>query len=105
MANFMALTARDRVISRPEYHSRVVIYVSDLSHFSIAKCTRVLGFAEKQVRQVAGFQPSTLASLIRDDWASGLIPMVAVATLGSSTSTGSNDPISEAADVAAENNI
>jgi glutamate/tyrosine decarboxylase-like PLP-dependent enzyme len=105
MANLMAMTAaRDKAISRPEDHHRAIIYVSDASHFSIAKTARILGFSGKQIRQISGLQPDSLADSIRDDRALGLIPMVVVATLGS-TPTGSIDPLSEVAEVAAKSDV
>jgi glutamate/tyrosine decarboxylase-like PLP-dependent enzyme len=75
MANLMALAAaRGQVVSGPQDHHQAVIYVSEKSHFSIAKTARVLGFSEKQIRNVPNFQPECLASLVRDDRALGLIP-------------------------------
>ncbi|CAG7938700.1 unnamed protein product [Penicillium olsonii] len=105
MANFMALTAaRDKFIHKTEDHYRAVIYVSEHSHFSIAKAARILGFGQHQVCQIPGHKPQELASSILKDRAAGRIPMALVATLGS-TLTGSIDPIPEIASVTSESDV
>ena len=76
---------------------RVVAYVSDQTHSSIARAARALGFRPEQVRVLPTdgryrLQPETLAAAMDADAAAGLQPLFAAAAAGS-TNTGAVDDL------------
>lgn len=97
MANLTALAlARDRVLPSGKENIGVA-YLSDQTHYSVAKALRILGFKKHQIRIIQSndnFQMDTsaLESTIQSDRASGVIPFVVVGTSGT-TNTGSVDPL------------
>ena len=83
---------------------RLVLYVSDQSHSSIARAARQLGFRQDQVRVLATdeayrLQPADLAAAMDKDLSAGKQPLL-VAALAGSTNTAAIDPLAELADVA-----
>ncbi|KAG9252378.1 pyridoxal phosphate-dependent transferase [Emericellopsis atlantica] len=103
MANLMGIVlARDRCVPHGE-EQRAVAYLSDQTHYSVAKALRLLGFKSDRVRKlpsdesfrmdVGGLQQAT-----RDDRASGLMPFLVVGSCGT-TNTGAVDPLKRIADV------
>ena len=83
----------------------LVGYVSDMSHSSIPRAARALGFRPEQLRVVPtgpDFRIDTevLAALLDADVERGLRPLFVVANAGA-TSTGAIDPSPEVADVCA----
>jgi aromatic-L-amino-acid decarboxylase len=82
-----------------------VVYTSERAHHSVAKAARIAGIAADRVRAV-GVDPrqrldsGALGRAVAADAASGLRPMLVVATAGT-TDTGAIDPLAPCADVAA----
>jgi glutamate/tyrosine decarboxylase-like PLP-dependent enzyme len=82
---------------------RVVAYVSDQTHSSIARAARALGFRPEQVRVLPTdgryrVEPETLAAAMDADAAAGLQPLFAAAAAGS-TNTGAVDHLAGLAEV------
>src|SRR5207244_544136 len=85
---------------------RVVAYMSDQAHSSMARAARILGFRPEQVRilpsdERARLSPGILRHAVEADMRAGLQPLFVAAAAGS-TSTGAIDPLGELADVCAE---
>jgi glutamate/tyrosine decarboxylase-like PLP-dependent enzyme len=83
---------------------RLVLYVSDQSHSSIARAARQLGFRQDQVRVLATdeayrLRPADLATAMDTDLAAGKQPLL-VSALAGSTNTAAIDPLAELAHVA-----
>jgi aromatic-L-amino-acid decarboxylase len=101
-ANLNALAcARETRVARMD--DRLVVYVADQAHSSLARAARVLGFRPHQVRVLptdADFrlQPATVAEAIDADARAGLTPLF-VSASGGATNTGAVDPLRELADV------
>jgi aromatic-L-amino-acid decarboxylase len=81
----------------------LTVYASDQAHSSIDKSAIVLGIGQENVRRIASdgdFRMSVpaLAEAIAADRAAGKLPMVVVATVGT-TSTTSVDPVPAIADL------
>jgi glutamate/tyrosine decarboxylase-like PLP-dependent enzyme len=88
---------------------RLVVYVSDQAHSSIARGARVLGFRPDQVRVLPTgpdltLRPETLASAVRADLEARRRPLAVCATAGT-TNSGAVDPLPELADVASEHGL
>ena len=86
-----------------------VIYTSEMAHSSVDRGVRILGFRGDQVRKLPvddafRLDVSALREAVAEDAAAGRVPFCVVATAGD-TSTGSVDPLSEVADVCAENEL
>ncbi|PWY96725.1 pyridoxal-dependent decarboxylase [Aspergillus sclerotioniger CBS 115572] len=102
------IVARDQLVE-DDMRTKAVAYLSDETHFCVAKGLRITGLLEHQIRTVpcnAKFQmdPDNLRSTIAQDIKDGLKPYVVVATCGT-TSTGSIDPMDTIADIAKEHNM
>ncbi|PWY85054.1 pyridoxal-dependent decarboxylase, partial [Aspergillus heteromorphus CBS 117.55] len=100
--------ARDQLL-KEDMRQKGVAYVTDDTHFCIAKALRVTGLLDHQIRTVphnSKFQMSTdhLRRAITEDIQYGLKPYLVVATSGT-TSTGSVDPLNEIADIACEHKM
>ena len=97
------LDARDRGLAgRPEL-GRLRAYASAEAHSSIEKAAIVAGIGRDGVRRIPvdpayRMIPAALAAAIREDRASGGVPVCVVATLGT-TSTTSIDPVAEIATI------
>jgi aromatic-L-amino-acid decarboxylase len=81
----------------------VRVYCSEHAHSSVDKAVILLGMGHEALRKIpadAAFRmrPELLAAAIADDRAAGLVPIAAIATVGS-TSTTSIDPVEEIAAV------
>ncbi len=117
MANFAALGAarsakaganvvRDGVAAAGR---RMCLYVSEESHFSMAKAAGMLGLGESNVRAVKTDERlhidlADLERLVAADLAAGHLPFCVVANAGT-TATGAFDPLAEVADFAHRHNL
>jgi glutamate/tyrosine decarboxylase-like PLP-dependent enzyme len=100
--------ARDHLLKTDMRH-RGVAYISDQSHFSVAKALRIIGCTGDQIRVVPSDSDcrvslADLRSTILRDVEKGLRPFLVVATCGT-TSTGAVDPINELADIAKDHQM
>jgi aromatic-L-amino-acid/L-tryptophan decarboxylase len=101
-ANMTALACARETLAG-EMSDRVVAYVSDQAHSSMARTARLLGFAPHQLRVLPAdarfrMRPDVLAEAIDADVAAGLRPLFVSATAGA-TNTGAVDPLPELAQV------
>jgi len=99
-ANMTALACAREALVGP-MSDRVVAYVSDQAHSSLARSARVLGFRPDQVRVLPSdddyrLRPETLAGAMDADLKAGRKPLFAVASAGA-TNTGAVDPLGELA--------
>jgi len=117
MANFAGLAAarsakagvdvvRDGVAAAGR---RMCVYVSEESHYSVAKAARMLGLGESNVRVVKTdaclhIDLDDLARLVAEDRAAGYLPFCVVANAGT-TATGAFDPLAQVADCARRNDL
>lgn len=105
IANLIAVvTARDAAGVHPEEWSKVVIYGSEHMHHCIHKALRIAGLGHSIWRMVPlddeyRIRPQALQDMIRDDHASGLKPIMIIASAGT-TDTGAIDPLNEIASIA-----
>ena len=88
---------------------RMIVYVSEESHYSVEKAAGMLGLGERNVRavKVDDRQRIDLADLerwIADDRAAGHLPFCVVANAGT-TATGAVDPITAVAECARRHNL
>ncbi|MFJ7944209.1 pyridoxal phosphate-dependent decarboxylase family protein [Streptomyces sp. NPDC096354] len=95
------LLAREEAKSRPEYFTRLRIFTSDCSHFSVQKSAKLLGLGPDSVVSVPvdqnkRMQTVALARALEQCVAQGDVPMAVVATAGT-TDFGSIDPLPEIA--------
>ena len=102
MANFTALAAARQ--TKGELSSRLRIYASNETHFSIAKAATLLGIGRENVRDVAvdeSFRIRTddLVAQIITDLKSGHIPFCVIANAGT-VNTGAIDPLAEIREIA-----
>ncbi|KAF4456352.1 hypothetical protein F53441_1511 [Fusarium austroafricanum] len=103
MANLMGIVlARDRVVPRGET-SKAVAYLSDQTHYSVAKALRLLGFDKEQIRRLPAdedfrLNPDLLSKTIREDREAGLVPFLVVGTCGT-TNTGAIDPLAQISEI------
>jgi glutamate/tyrosine decarboxylase-like PLP-dependent enzyme len=116
MANFIALKcARDARLG-PQVREEGVralppatLYASEEAHVVIRRAADMLGLGGGAVRVVPidgeqRMRADALEAAIADDVAAGAVPVAVVATAGTTT-TGSIDPLPEAADVAARHGL
>lgn len=102
------LAGRSRAVRAGASRDRVTVYTSTQAHSSVVKAAMVAGLADhpgdaSRVRTVGTdarlrMDTGELARAIDADLASGLVPALVVATLGT-TSTGAFDPLPEIAGV------
>jgi len=113
LANFAGmLMARDAIApaARDEgLPTRLTMYTSALSHYSIPKNANMMGLGRERCRKVATddrgrIDPAALDLAIRDDLASGFTPFMINATAGS-TVLGAFDPLGDLADIASDHNL
>lgn len=103
IANLTALTAaRDAKLSYDEFGSAVV-YVSDQTHYSVAKGLHIIGFRRDQIQIIPAdeyfrMDISALQSAVMNDISNGRKPFAVVASAGT-TNTGSIDPLPEISSV------
>ncbi|KAF9768237.1 hypothetical protein IL306_014482 [Fusarium sp. DS 682] len=109
MANLMGIVlARDRFVPHGET-SKAVAYLSDQTHYSVAKAMRLLGFDKEQIRRLPAdenfrLDPALLAQAIQDDRKAGLVPFLVVGTCGT-TNTGAIDPLPQIAEICQKEQI
>ncbi len=101
-ANMTALACAREALLGP-MTDRVVAYVSDQAHSSLARAARLLGFRPDQLRVLPAeadlrLAPSKLAHAIEADVAAGRAPLFASVS-GGATNTGAVDPLGELAEV------
>ncbi len=107
-ANMTALAcARESLIGAMS--DRVVAYVSDQAHSSLARAARLLGFRPDQLRVLPAdnelkLPPRALAHAIEADVAGGRAPLFASVS-GGATNTGAIDPLNELADVCRDHGV
>lgn len=107
-ANMTALAlAREHRVGAMD--QRVVAYVADQAHSSMARAGRILGFRPDQVRVLPvdrdfRLDPGTLQRAIDADRTAGYRPMFLAAVAGS-TNAGAIDPLPRLADVCQANDI
>ncbi|WNF27189.1 aspartate aminotransferase family protein [Streptomyces sp. C11-1] len=95
------LLAREEAKVRPEHLTRLRIFTSECSHFSVQKSAKLLGLGPDAVVSVPvdrtkRMQTVALAHALEQCVAEGAIPMAVVATAGT-TDFGSIDPLPEIA--------
>lgn len=93
----------------PENFSKLRMYTSEISHFSMEKSAHILGLGYNSVVKVPvtpekKMDITTLEKLIAQDKKAGNIPFLVVGTIGT-TDFGSIDNIKEIARIAKENNM
>jgi aromatic-L-amino-acid decarboxylase len=108
VANLTALHAARRLKLGDQIQG-AAIYFSDQTHYSIERALCVIGFAPEQCRKIPSndrFQLplESLRTAIRSDQSAGLRPFCVVANAGT-TNTGAVDPLSELADLCAQENL
>ena len=108
VANLTALHAARR-LKLGDRTEGATIYFSDQTHYSIERALRVIGFAPEQLRKIPSndrFQLplESLRAAIRADRQAGLRPFCVVANAGT-TNTGAVDPLSDLANLCAEENL
>ena len=104
-ANMTALACA-REAATGSMSDRVVAYVSDQAHSSVARAARALGFRPDQVRVLPTdgryrMRPDALAGSIAADARAGRRPLLVSASAGS-TNTGAIDPLPEIAEICRE---
>ncbi|MFT9789980.1 pyridoxal phosphate-dependent decarboxylase family protein [Streptomyces rhizosphaericola] len=95
------LLAREEAKVRPEHFTRLRIFTSECSHFSVQKSAKLLGLGPDAVVTVPvdsnkRMQAVALARALEQCVAEGAVPMAVVATAGT-TDFGSIDPLPEIA--------
>ena len=103
------IAGRDRAWRRAGREARIVFYASNEAHSSVAKAARLAGFGPDQVRSAAtdanlAILPDSLEALILEDLASGRVPAVVVATVGS-TSSAAVDPVRAVGEIARRHDV
>ncbi|KAJ4264249.1 hypothetical protein NW762_005443 [Fusarium torreyae] len=103
MANLMGIVlARDRHVPHGQTQ-KAIAYLSDQTHYSVAKALRLLGFDKEQIRRLPAddqfrLEPAVLSQTIHDDRKAGLVPFLVVGTCGT-TNTGAIDPLCQIAEI------
>lgn len=86
------------------------VYASTEAHSSVEKAVLIAGLGERALRKVRvdpatlALDPAHLRALVAEDLASGVIPVMAVATVGT-TSTTAIDPVRAVGEVCTEHGI
>lgn len=110
VSTLIAFTAaRDKHQIKNERIAKSVIYLSEQVHHSTQKALRIIGLEDVQIRYVPlddGYRikAGSLATLVKQDIATGLYPFMVVGTAGT-TDTGAVDPLNEMATVAQQHNL
>lgn len=102
------IAARERAGGSGELQ-RMVVYTSEHAHSSVEKGSRIAGIPGERVRAVRSndhhaLDPEHLADLVAVDRAAGLVPVIVIATAGTTSST-AFDPVDVIADIADANGI
>lgn len=93
----------------PANFSKLRMYTSEISHFSMEKSAHILGLGYESVVKVPvdlrkKMDLTALRSLIENDKKAGNIPFLIVGTVGT-TDFGSIDPLEELSEIVRENNM
>jgi aromatic-L-amino-acid/L-tryptophan decarboxylase len=101
--------ARTRAIGTRAPGPGLRVYTSDAAHFSVARSAAVVGIGAEDIISLpcsgrGELDVQRLAETIRRDRRDGKTPLAVTATVGT-TGTGAIDPIPEAADLCASENI
>ncbi|MGH8862414.1 MAG: aminotransferase class V-fold PLP-dependent enzyme, partial [Jatrophihabitantaceae bacterium] len=84
---------------------RYAVYASSQTHSSVEKACRIAGLGAEALRKIdidpatLAIRPTLLREAIADDVAKGIVPVLVVATIGT-TGTGAIDPVREVAEIA-----
>lgn len=89
--------------------ARLVVYTSDQAHSAVARAAWIAGIPKAQVRALPvdgafRLRVDALADALRDDRANGLLPLMVVASAGT-TNTGAVDPMHAIADLCARESV
>src|SRR5262249_20010453 len=98
LANFTAIVAA-RTAMLPEDFRCGTLYLSTETHLSVVKAARLAGFPASNVRRIPvdarlRLDPGALERAIAHDRASGLVPFLVIANVGT-TNTGAIDPLAD----------
>jgi glutamate/tyrosine decarboxylase-like PLP-dependent enzyme len=107
-ANLQALAVAREALVGP-MSDRLVVYVGDAAHSSVARGARALGFRPDQVRVLMTdrdhrLRAATVSAAMDADVRDGRLPFAVVAA-GGATSTGAVDPFAELAELTRERNV
>ena len=107
-ANLTALLTA-RVAKQADLRRQPVVYFSDQTHYSIERALGVIGFPREHFRKIPSddrfrLPIEQLRKEIRSDRADGRHPFCVIANAGT-TSTGAVDPLTELADLCAEEDL
>jgi glutamate/tyrosine decarboxylase-like PLP-dependent enzyme len=107
-ANMTALACARETLLGP-MSDRVVAYIADQTHSSVARAARLLGFRPDQLRILPTdsdhrLRLDALAGAIDADSAAGLQPLIVAANAGA-TNTGAVDPLADLAEVCHERGL
>jgi glutamate/tyrosine decarboxylase-like PLP-dependent enzyme len=107
-ANLQALAVAREALVGP-MSDRLVVYVGDAAHSSVARGARALGFRPDQVRVLMTdadhrLRAPAVAAAMDADVREGRLPFAVVAA-GGTTSTGAVDPFHELAELTRERNV
>lgn len=105
----MVVAARENRLGPDADPGSARLYVSDQTHYCVAKAAHVAGFPARSIRLVPTsdgrrLDPIALAAAIEEDTAAGLRPFLVVGTAGT-TNAGAVDPLVRIADVAREHGL
>jgi aromatic-L-amino-acid decarboxylase len=103
LANFSAIFTARRTMLGDSFQNGT-LYLSDHTHFSVAKGAILAGLPERNIRQIAvdarfKIKIPELLNKIHEDRRAGLVPFLLVGNAGT-TNTGSVDPLYELASLA-----
>ena len=107
-ANLQALAVAREALVGP-MSDRIVVYVGDVAHSSVARGARALGFRPEQVRVLPTderfrLRAATVAAAMDADRREDRLPLAVVAA-GGATNTGAVDPLVELAELCRERNV
>ncbi|KAJ0983676.1 hypothetical protein J5N97_011931 [Dioscorea zingiberensis] len=104
------VAARDRALRRLGHDgiTRLVVYTSDQTHFTVKKASKIIGIPTSNFRELPTSWPldyaltaDTVRTAMEADMAQGLVPLYLCATVGT-TAVGAVDPLFELGQLAAE---
>lgn len=110
IANLIAITtARDALKIRSADVPKTVIYMTEQTHHCVDKAIRIAGLGESVIRRIPldsryKMDAYALQDAIETDQNIGLLPAIAIASLGS-TDTGAVDPIEELVSITSKHGI
>ncbi|TXG66231.1 hypothetical protein EZV62_007506 [Acer yangbiense] len=103
--------ARDKALERlggGENITKLVVYASDQTHFTVQKAAKLIGITKSNFRAITtsfstkfAQSPENLRAAIEEDIKAGLVPLYLCGTVGT-TACGAVDPINELANISRE---